>query len=94
MWVNGQQSASNQAPSIVTRFYQQDGDGNGEVAEIPGLYYLGDINGSETNGIVAPTIHTIDRDGTHNYYDLQGRRLNGKPNKGIYIENGKKHVAR
>ena len=83
-----------QAPSIVTRFYQQDGDGNGEVAEIPGLYYLGDINGSETNGIVAPTIHTIDRDGTHNYYDLQGRRLNGKPNKGIYIENGKKHVAR
>lgn len=91
---NGQQSASNQAPSIVTRFYQQDGDGNGEVAEIPGLYYLGDINGSETNGIVAPTIHTIDRDGTHNYYDLQDRRLNGKPNKGIYIENGKKHVAR
>ena len=41
-----------------------------------------------------PTIHTIDRDGTHNYFNLQGRRLNGKPNKGIYIENGKKHVAR
>lgn len=25
-------------------------------------------------------------------YDLQGRRLNGKPTKGIYIQNGKKHV--
>ncbi len=87
-------STPTQAPSIVTRFYQQDADGNGEVAEIPGLYYLGDINVNETNGIVVPTIHTIDRDGTHNYFDLQGRRLNGKPNKGIYIENGKKHVAR
>ena len=93
-YVNEQQNATSLTESIVTRFYQQDADGNGEVTEIPGLFYLGDINGSETNGIVAPTIHTIDRDGTHNYYDLQGRRLNGKPNKGIYIENGKKHVAR
>jgi uncharacterized protein YegP (UPF0339 family) len=93
-YVNEQPNATSLAKGIVTRFYQQDGDGNGDVTEIPGLYYLGDINGSETNGIVAPTIHTIDRNGTHNYYDLQGRRLNGKPNKGIYIENGKKHVAR
>ena len=85
---------ANQARGIVTRFYQQDGNGSGEVTEIPGLYYIGDINGNDANGIVAPTIHTIDRDGTHNYFDLQGRRLNGKPNKGIYIENGKKHVAR
>ncbi|MBQ6308364.1 MAG: GH32 C-terminal domain-containing protein, partial [Prevotella sp.] len=28
------------------------------------------------------------------YYDLQGRRLNGVPQKGIYITNGKKYVAR
>ena len=25
-------------------------------------------------------------------YDLQGRRLSGKPARGIYIENGKKKV--
>lgn len=27
-------------------------------------------------------------------YDLAGRRLNGKPEKGFYIQNGKKYVAR
>ena len=83
-----------QSRNIVTRFYQQDGAGNGKVTEIPNLYFLGDINASEVNGIVAPTIHTIDLDGTHNYFDLQGHRLNGKPDKGIFIENGKKHVVR
>lgn len=93
-YVNGQQMETNQAKIIVTRFYQQDGDGNAEVKEIPDLFSIGDINGGETTGIVAPTIHTIDRDGTHNYFDLQGRRLNGKPDKGFYIENGKKRLAR
>ena len=29
-----------------------------------------------------------------NLYDLQGRRLNGQPTKGIYIKNGKKHVIK
>ena len=28
------------------------------------------------------------------FYDLQGRRLSQKPQKGIYIENGKKKVVR
>ena len=27
-------------------------------------------------------------------YDLQGRRLNGKPDKGVYIENGRKRVVK
>ena len=27
-------------------------------------------------------------------YDLQGRRLNGKPSKGVYIESGKKRVVK
>ncbi len=88
-------SQHNQARSMVTRFYSEDGDGIGEVAEISGLLYVGDVfgNGNGTTDI-APTIHTIDNDGTHNYFDLQGRRLNGKPEKGIYIKNGKKHIAR
>ena len=84
---------ADQARSIVTRFLCQDGEGSGEAKEIPGLSYISDIHGNGTTGI-APTIHTIDNDGTHNYYDLQGRRLNGKPDKGIYIENGKKHITR
>lgn len=39
------------------------------------------------------TIETIDNDGTHRYYDLNGRELPGKPEKGIYIHNGKKFIA-
>ena len=39
---------------------------------------------------IAPTIRTIEADGTNRYFDLQGRMLNGKPAKGLYIENGHK----
>ena len=45
----------------------------------------------DTTGI-NPVIHTIDRDGTHRYFDLQGRLLPGPPAKGVYIQNGKKTV--
>ena len=38
------------------------------------------------------TIETIDNDGTHRYYDLNGRELPGKPAKGVYIYKGKKYV--
>jgi hypothetical protein len=27
-------------------------------------------------------------------YDLQGRRLSSEPSKGIYIQNGRKHIGR
>ena len=40
------------------------------------------------------SIETIDEDGTHRYYDLNGRELPGKPDKGIYIYNGKKVVIK
>ena len=38
------------------------------------------------------TIETIDNDGTHHYYDLNGRELPGKPAKGVYIYKGKKYA--
>jgi hypothetical protein len=85
------QNATDQARRLVTRFLSQDTDGNDEVVEMTDLSYIGDWNGDPT---AIPLIHTIDNDGTHNYFDLQGRRLNGKPDKGIYIENGKKYIAR
>ena len=37
-------------------------------------------------------IRTIDADGTERYYDMNGRQLNGKPQKGIYIHQGKKYI--
>ena len=38
-------------------------------------------------------IGTIEEDGTVTYYDLSGRRLPGKPNKGVYIKNNKKEAT-
>ena len=38
-------------------------------------------------------IRTVDSDGTERYYDLYGRELPGKPDNGIYILNGKKHIS-
>ncbi len=89
----GPSDTENDARTLGTRFYQNDSDGNGEVAERSGLLYANNLHGNGTTGIV-PTIRTIDRDGTQQFFDLQGRKLSEKPNKGIYIENGKKHVAR
>jgi hypothetical protein len=51
---------------------------------------LGGIDG--TTGIDAIENVTIDNEG---WYDLQGRKLQAKPNRGgIYIHNGKKVVIR
>lgn len=38
--------------------------------------------------------HPIDSDGTLQYCDLPSRKLNGKPRKGIYIDNGIKKISR
>jgi hypothetical protein len=46
----------------------------------------------QTTGTSHTVIQTIDRDGTQYYYDLNGRLLPGKPQKGVYIMNGKKYV--
>lgn len=46
----------------------------------------------QMTGISQTVVRTIDNDGTHHYYDLNGRLLPGKPQKGVYIMNGKKYV--
>ena len=44
----------------------------------------------EATGIDSPVFHIIEADGTHTYYDLQGRQLEGKPaHRGLYITDGK-----
>lgn len=37
-------------------------------------------------------IHVIDDNGSHQYFDLQGRALSSPPQKGVYISNGKKII--
>lgn len=42
---------------------------------------------------IRPLIRTVEADGTHRYYDLSGRRLPGKPQRGVYIDNGVKKIS-
>ena len=62
-----------------------------EIKDFPAEFFDSDLpdDYSDADGI-QPIIHTIDRDGTHRYFDLQGRSLNSRPSKGIYIDNGNK----
>ena len=62
------------------------GVGNDEVTDFPASTFESDGDFEDMDGI--STIHIIDIDGTHRYFDLQGRPLNGKPNQGAYIYNG------
>ena len=39
-------------------------------------------------------IRTVNCEQDSPYYDLQGRRVNGKPKQGLYIKNGKKVVIK
>ena len=48
----------------------------------------------QTTGTSHTVIQTIDRDGTQYYYDLNGRRLSGRPQHGVYIHNNKKYSVK
>ena len=58
------------------------------------MIYVADIpTPSSITDIAATTIQTIETDGTSRYFDLQGRILNGKPDKGVYIVGDRKVLA-
>ena len=76
--------------------FSNAGVANVSDANVPdalNILYNADIPtpSSEATGI-NPIIQTIDADGTNRYFDLQGRMLNGKPVKGLFIEDGKKMI--
>ena len=54
----------------------------------------GSYNPNEGSGpnTIEPVVRTIDSNGTERYFDMNGRLLNGKPQKGLYIYNGKKYT--
>ena len=68
------------------------GDDEDPIVSMPTDDYEVDADFSgyddETEGI----INVINNDGTHTYFDLQGRKLNSRPTKGLYIDNGKKVI--
>ncbi len=75
--------------AFTTKFvYQENGEEDTEIQDFPADGFEGDNDYTDaTTGI--GTIHTIDSDGTHRYYDMQGRQLRQRPARGLYIENGK-----
>ena len=78
--------------TFQTKFYQQ---GDNEVGDMPNLLYVGDIKASDSEAAgITPAICTVDADGTHRYYNLKGQQLKEKPRRGIYIENGIKHIGK
>jgi hypothetical protein len=64
---------------------------DGSIPDALHILYDADIPSSTATGI-NPIIKTIEADSTSRYFDLQGRMLNGKPDKGLYIKNGRKFV--
>ena len=72
------------------RAYFQATDGNANTRSLA-MMFSGNYNPDEGSGAnaIEPVVRTIDNDGTEHYFDLNGRLLNDKPQKGIYIQNGK-----
>ena len=69
----------------------QQGTSTGDEANTGNLQYEGIIPTIESGTMgIQPTFIAVEADGTSHYFDLQGRMLNGKPVKGLYIEKGKK----
>lgn len=79
--------------NVYKAMYQQWIAGNDDDAETVGFPsddYEGDTEIPDSGTGI---LHVIDNDGTHRYFDLQGRPLPGKPmRKGLYINNGSKII--
>jgi hypothetical protein len=75
------------------RAFFQATDGNANTRSLA-MMFSGNYTPDEGSGAnaIEPVVRTIDNDGTEHYFDLSGRLLNDKPQKGIYIQNGEKHI--
>ena len=90
-------ASDSKTTKIFHTMFSNAGVANVSDANIPdalNILYEADIpTPTEPTGI-NPIIQTIEADGTSRYFDLQGRMLNGKPDKGIYIKDGKKIIMK
>ena len=75
--------------------YSESGEEVGRMTNFPTDSFDSDLldYDDESSG-VSPVIHTIDHDGTHRYYNMQGVLLPGRPSNGMYISNGKKIISK
>lgn len=88
-------------PGIYKTQFQnsnQNGTSTGESSNYSNMQYVGEIpNNDDVTSVeettadnVNPAFRAINEDGTSLYFDLLGRQLNKAPERGIYIEGGKK----
>ncbi len=67
--------------------YVQGGDDDDPLIDFPADEFVGDTDIPDSS---LGMMHVINDDGSHAYFDLQGRQLPGSPSKkGVYINNGK-----
>ena len=70
----------------------ENGEEVGEVVDFPADQFDFDFDLDDETGIdMMSDVRSKMEDA---WYDLQGRKLSGKPNKGIYIQNGKKIIIK
>ena len=73
----------------------QQGTSSGEDVSFDNLRFEGVIPYiKDTPTGIQPTIVAVEADGTCHYFNLQGQQLKDKPQKGIYISNGIKHISK
>ena len=84
------ESTGNNTYKPVYKQYVQGDDEDDPIIDFPAGAFDGDNIDDETTGIM----HVIEANGEHHYFDLQGRPLNSKPAKGVYIDNGKKIIQK
>ena len=84
------ESTGNNTYKPVYKQYVQGDDEDDPIIDFPAGAFDGDDIGGEGTGIM----HVIEANGEHHYFDLQGRPLNSKPAKGVYIDNGKKIIQK
>ena len=88
------QNRNGQKTKVYRTLFSNIGSGStsgSSVSDPTSMLYNADIpTPSYITDIAAPTIQTIEADGSSRYFDLQGRMLNGKPAKGYYIIGNRK----
>ena len=76
-----------------TKFIRtENGEETGDVIDFPADDFDFDFDIEDATGI--HTMSDVRSKMEEVYYDLQGRKLSGKPNKGLYIQNGKKIIIK
>lgn len=86
------------AKNVLTVRYanieQGGGDHIDQIIAFPTTNFVGDadFSGYDDDDETGIILHPQEGDGEHHYFDLQGRQLKSRPQKGVYIDNGKKVI--